>query len=95
MINLLIPSYQRVLKMKNVVFAISFGLVGIVSAAHAQTGPISAAAAKAEGAKTFSASSCVATCKSRGNVQPPSDCGPKWCTKGRCYRSQFEAYCIK
>lgn len=65
-------------------------------AVHAQTGtgPISAAAAKAAGARTIRASSCVATCKARANV-PASDCASKWCVVGKCYQSSKEAYCVK
>lgn len=78
--------------------AFSFCLVAALAASSAlaqSTGPISAATAKAEGAKSIAASSCVANCKARGNVQPQSDCSAKWCVPGQCYRSRYEAYCIK
>ena len=75
-----------------------FGLLAVLAAGSAlaqSTGPISAAVAKAEGAKTNSVRNCVAGCKARGNVQPQSDCATKWCVPGQCYRSLYEAYCIK
>lgn len=71
------------------------GTIAVTTAWAQSTGPISAAAATAAGAKTNSASSCIATCKARGNVQPQSDCAAKWCVPGQCYQSRYEAYCIK
>lgn len=62
--------------------------------AAAQTGPISAADAKAAKAKSVAQKDCLETCKSRGKVKPPSACA-NWCAPGQCYRSTSEAYCVK
>ena len=81
-----------------IAFSFSLSLFAVLAASSAlaqSTGPISAATAKSESAKSIAASSCVANCKARGNVKPQSDCAPKWCEPGQCYRSRYEAYCVK
>ena len=69
-------------------------LVGVGISSAQSTGPISAATAKAENAITRSQSACLSVCKARGNVKPASACA-NWCEPGQCYRSLYEAYCIK
>lgn len=74
-----------------VIFVMAAGF--LVTPVHAQYGPISAATAKAEGAKFYSETSCVLSCRNAGN-KPPKAC-PQWCTPGQCYRHPKGPYCIK
>jgi hypothetical protein len=63
-------------------------------AAAQETGPISAATAKKEGARAITHARCMKVCTDRGNIQPPSACA-NWCRAGRCYRSRSEPYCVR
>lgn len=77
-----------------VLSGIGFGMSAEFAMAQSP-GPISAATAKAAGAKSHRASACMGVCKARGPFRTKSDCA-KWCTPGQCYFSgSYEAYCIK